>query len=135
MTFMTWNPRLSVKVAHFDDQHKQLLEYMNKLHDSMVSGTGSQVLADVLNKLVEYTSNHFKEEEKMMELYAYPERAAHKLEHEQLGQQVLELKQKYSSGQNILTITVMMFLKSWLMDHIQVVDKKYGDFFNNCGVT
>ncbi|HEX9079405.1 MAG TPA: hemerythrin domain-containing protein, partial [Desulfuromonadaceae bacterium] len=65
---------------------------------------------------------------------AYPEYAKHKGEHEKLVKQVLELQQKFQAGNAMLTMSVLSFLKEWLVKHIQGEDKKYGVYFNEKGI-
>jgi hemerythrin len=135
MALMEWSPAFSVKVKKFDDQHKKLVELVNQLHDAMRSGQGNAMLGVVLQQLISYTANHFSEEEKVMAANGYPDLAAHKVEHEKLVTQVLDLQKKFQAGSSMLTITVMNFLKDWLTNHIQGVDKKYGAFLNGKGVS
>jgi hemerythrin len=132
---MAWSPALSVKIQQFDDQHIKLVNMVNELHDAMKEGKGSVVLGRILNGLISYTSSHFTDEEQLMALHAYPETAAHKVEHEKLVRQVMELQSNFKAGKAILTLDVLMFLKEWLMKHIQGDDKRYGVYLNTKGVT
>ena len=134
MALMEWSPTFSVKVKKFDDQHKKLVELVNHLHDAMRSGQGNAMLGVVLQQLIAYTASHFADEEKTMQANGYPDLAAHKAEHEKLVAQVLDLQKKFQAGSAMLTLTVMNFLKDWLVNHIQGVDKKYGAFLNSKGV-
>jgi len=135
MAVMEWSPAFSVKVKKFDDQHKKLIDLLNQLHDAMKAGQGNAMLGVVLQSLITYTATHFKEEEQVMQANGYPDLPQHKLEHEKLVKQVLDLQKKFQSGGSVLTLTVMSFLKDWLTSHIQGVDKKYGVFLNAKGIS
>ncbi len=135
MALMEWNPALSVKVKKFDDQHKRLIELINQLHDSMKAGHGNDMVGTVLQSLITYTATHFKEEEKVMQANGFPEFASHKAAHDALVKQVLELQQKFQSGNAALTLSVMSFLKEWVVTHIQGTDKKYGVHLNAKGIS
>lgn len=135
MAIMEWSPAFSVKVKKFDDQHKKLVELLNQLHDAMKAGQGSAMLGVVLQSLITYTATHFKDEEQVMQANGYPDLAHHKAEHEKLVKQVLDLQKKFQSGGSVLTLTVMSFLKDWLITHIQGEDKKYGVFLNAKGIS
>ncbi len=135
MAIMEWNPTFSVKIKKFDDQHKKLVELLNQLHDAMKAGQGNAMLGPVLQSLINYTATHFKDEEQVMQANGYPELAAHKAEHEKLVKQVLDLQKQFQSGSSVLTLTVMSFLKDWLVKHIQGMDKKYGVFLNAKGIS
>jgi hemerythrin len=45
--------------------------------------------------------------------------------HEAIASQVEELRRNYRAGHAAMTIEVMVFLKSWLEDHILKSDKKF----------
>jgi hemerythrin len=135
MAVMEWSPAFSVKVKKFDDQHKKLIDLLNQLHDAMKAGQGNAMLGLVLQSLITYTATHFKEEEQVMQANGYPDLPQHKIEHEKLVKQVLDLQKKFQSGGGVLTLTVMSFLKDWLTSHIQGVDKKYGIFLNAKGIS
>ncbi len=135
MALMAWNTTLSVKVKQFDEQHMKLVDMVNELHDAMKEGKGNVALGKILNGLITYTATHFAAEEKLMAQHAYPDAAAHKQEHEKLVKQVLELQTNFKAGKAILTLDVMMFLKGWLVKHIQGDDRKYGAYLNSKGVS
>jgi len=134
MPLLHWDEGYSVKVRELDQQHQHLFALINTLHEAMSSGRGKEVLGKVLQELLEYTEYHFSNEERLFALHGYPVAGPHKAEHDKLTQQVRELKAKFDSGQTQITVDVMLFLKNWLNHHIQVVDKKYGEFFNEHGV-
>ena len=135
MALMEWSPAFSVKVKKFDDQHKKLVELVNQLHDAMKAGQGNAMLGVVLQQLISYTSSHFADEEKTMQAHGFPGLAAHKVEHEKLVAQVLDLQKKFQAGSAMLTLTVLNFLKDWLITHIKGVDQKYGEFLSSKGVS
>ena len=135
MALMEWSPVFSVKVKKFDDQHKKLVDLVNQLHDAMKAGQGNAMLGVVLQSLITYTATHFKDEEQVMQANGYPDLVRHKGEHEKLVKQVLDLQKKFQAGGSVLTMTVMSFLKDWLITHIQGEDKKYGVYLNAKGIS
>ena len=134
MALITWNPALSVDVELFDEQHKKLIDMINDVHDAMKVGKGNDVLGAILSGLVAYTATHFADEERLMDAHDYPDRAQHKLEHRRLVRQVIDLQKILEAGRTVQTLDVMMFLKDWLVKHIQGNDSRYGAFFNDRGV-
>ncbi len=134
MALIEWSPAYSVKVKKFDDQHKKLVDLINQLHDAMKSGQGNTVIGNVLQSLVTYTGTHFADEIKLMQSHAYPDLAKHQAEHDKFVKQVVEFQNKFKDGSAMLTMTVLSFLKDWLVKHIQGEDKKYGPFLNGKGI-
>jgi len=45
-----------------------------------------------------------------------------------------ELHQQLESGNSMITMDLMNFLKGWLVKHIKGTDKKYQAFFKSKGV-
>jgi hemerythrin len=134
MPIMEWSNDLSVGIIELDSQHKRLINLINDLHEAMSNGSGRAVLSPVLNGLVQYTATHFQAEEKYMKQFQYPAYAAHKAEHDSLTKKVLDFKHRFDSGQAMLTVELMTFLKSWLRSHILENDKKYGEVFKQQGL-
>jgi hemerythrin-like metal-binding protein len=134
-SLMKWGPQYSINVRMFDDQHKRLIDMVNQLNEAMNSGKGFDVLKTILGGLVEYTVTHFDDEEKILTKNNYPDLAAHKKEHEALKKTAGELLQKFNGNSNALSSEVMVFLKNWLVTHIQGSDKKYAQFLNSKGIS
>ncbi len=135
MALMDWSPDFSVKIKQFDDQHKKLVAMVNQLHDAMKLGKGAEVLGPTLDSLISYTASHFADEEKVMKQHCYPDFARHKVEHDKLTKQVLDLQKQYQTKKTALSVTVMSFLKDWLSNHIKGDDMKYGPFLKEKGVS
>jgi hemerythrin len=134
MAFIDWNDTYSVGVVKIDNQHKRLVQIINELSDAMGAGKGKDVLGNVLKELITYVNTHFKTEEEMMVQFGYQEYENHRYEHEKLTDEVKRFFDDYQAGKALLSVQIMNFLRSWLMDHIVVKDKKFGKFLNSKGV-
>jgi len=134
MPLYTWNPTYSVKVKRFDDDHQQLFSIINELHEGMKAGKGTEVLHDVLTKLLRYTERHFTAEEAVMQELGYPQLAAQIEQHRRFTTKIKETAEQYQAGAIGLSVEVLDFLSKWLTQHIVGVDKQYGDFMNAKGV-
>ncbi|MGB8010868.1 MAG: bacteriohemerythrin [Terriglobales bacterium] len=128
-----WNDSYSVKIEAMDAQHKRLFEIIAELYTAMRAGEGKKVAAGVLRRLIDYTVQHFEAEEKLMENNGYPDLAAHQTEHRALTAKVLAFKNDFDAGAVSITPDLMKFLENWLTNHIQTVDRKYGEFINAHG--
>ena len=135
MSLMEWTERMSVGVTQFDDEHKKLIVLINDLFDAVQAGRGRQALGAVLDELVDYTKTHFAHEEHQLKKTGYAAFAEHKKEHDALTKQVIDIQRKYHAGATaMLSMEVMSFLKSWLVNHIQGTDSLYTAFLNEKGV-
>ncbi len=59
-----------------------------------------------------------------MQAAGYKQYLSHKLEHDRFTRQVMDLQKQYHDGKATITIDVLNFLKDWLVNHIQGVDRK-----------
>ena len=133
--FIEWSDSLSVGVRELDDQHKELVRLVNVLYEALKAGRGREALKDILGGLVRYTKVHFATEERFFNRLGYPEKDEHIQQHRKLVDQVLEFKKKVDSGQDMISVNLLDFLKDWLINHIQVSDKKYGPFLSRRGLS
>ena len=134
MDFFEWKDNYSVGIKKIDEQHKKLVGYLNDLYESMKAGRGKAILGAVLKDLVEYTKTHFVTEESLMALYNFPDLEEHQKKHGKMAEHVLNLNQKFISGEISSPIQITNFLKDWLAKHIMETDKMCGPFLNEKGV-
>ena len=130
-----WNDSLLVGIRRVDEQHKQLVNYINELYRAMRGGESRQTTGKILADLIEYTSSHFKMEEDLFDQYGYPETDQHKTIHKELVAKVIDFQKQFEAGASELEMPLMEFLKDWLVDHIMKTDKKYVPFLHEQGVS
>jgi hemerythrin len=130
MALIEWSDSMSVKIPSIDEQHKKLIAMVNTLHEGIAKGNSKEVLVDVFDGLAEYTVEHFGYEEKFFKEFDYEDSEKHISEHQDLVQQVVELKQKLDNEEGFMFgLEVMDFLKNWLTEHIMGSDMDYSSFF------
>jgi hemerythrin len=134
MSLLKWTDSLSVGVSDLDLQHQQLVRMINTLHESMAEGHGNLALSQTIEGLINYTQTHFATEETYFARHGYPHAGAHQAQHQAFVAQVQDFKNGFDGGELFLSIDVMDFLSSWLVEHIQGSDKEYGPFLNERGV-
>lgn len=134
MAFFDWKEDYGVGIKKIDEQHKQLVGFLNDLYESMKAGKGKDALNTVMSGLLEYTKEHFVTEESLMKLYDYPDYESHREKHRKMAEHVLMLKGKVDSGELTRPLQITDFLKDWLSKHIMTTDKLYGPFLNQKGV-
>lgn len=122
---------LSVGVQQFDEDHCRLVAITNQLHDAIKAGTGSQVVQSTLQQLEEFTTQHFRAEEELLENFAYPYLEDHRVAHKGILDKLAQLK---TVSPEIQGSAIMQFLLDWLVNHTKDVDKKYTQFLNSKGV-
>ena len=125
MAAITWKDFYSVGDPTLDAQHQQIIGVINELYEAMEKKSTQQVIKPILDRLVKYTFEHFKQEEEVMAAVEYPDLIEHKALHDKIRQKTLDFKDNadFVTGQNLL-----VFLKEWWVGHIQTEDKKYAPF-------
>lgn len=128
MPLLEWTPALSCGFQGIDEDHKELLEITNTLFDAVVYGRGKEIVEEVLEELLDYTSWHFGHEERLMKEHGYPDYFHHKTEHALLTERVLAFQARYRNGDEKTPEELLSFLRRWLVQHFDQVDSRLGRF-------
>lgn len=131
MQQIEWNDSISVGVNKFDEDHKQLINFVNRLDHALQIKSTQQTMEEILHGLLNYTRIHFKNEENAMLQYDYPDYIRHKNEHDKLTSQVVEFAERLKAGKASFSLELMNFLSDWLINHIQKTDMHYKTFFQD----
>jgi hemerythrin-like metal-binding protein len=132
--FFAWSdPEHSVGVDIFDQEHKQLAELVTRLHTTLVTNRDRDLARQLLESLIAQTRVHFAHEEAVLETAVYPERTAHFAEHAVLLRELQDLLRQFHAG-NLSALALPMFLKNWLIPHIQTSDRKYAGTLRRQGL-
>ena len=134
MNLIEWSKDLSVGVQKIDNEHKQLIAIINKLHETQIVRGHKKIIEELIESLVIYTRTHFQTEERLMKNHECPTYLSHKKMHDHLVMQVYEFQQKYNHGIIPSSNELAIFLQNWLTHHIQGTDKQMGLFLNQNGV-
>ena len=124
MSIMKWTESLSVGVTEIDNQHKAIINIINKIYDCVVSNQGRENVEALLPELYWYASEHFKHEELYMYENSYSAVKEHKSKHESMLAKIQDVMKDFDNefkNPNDLT----EFLKDWLINHIMVEDMGY----------
>ena len=137
VSLIEWNDaKYSTDIERFDDQHKQLFNLLNDLHEAMEEGHAQEELGDILRELEEYTEYHFGDEEGFMQDCGYAQDCSecfrdHEEMHENFASKVTELRKKHENG-DFITMEVLEFARDWLDNHIAGgdQDQSYSEYYN-----
>lgn len=125
---IVWKDIYNIGVPQIDEQHKKLIEIINELYDAQKKGQGQLVIGSILDRLVDYTIMHFSDEEGLFLNSAYPNADNHKKEHLSFTEKIMEFKNDQRSGNIILSLKTIDYLKDWTINHILGTDKEYTDY-------
>lgn len=133
--FLEWSNEISIGVPVIDEQHRRLFIMVNTLYLASTSGENGKAIEDIFEELISDTVFHFKTEEEFFEKCGYPLRKEHVDEHDRLTEKALELQQGLTDGTRTLTFEFMVTLRDWLVDHTTGLDKDFGDYIKENGIT
>ena len=124
MSFMHWNSSLSIGIEVIDEQHKQIVSYINEL-DTAIRDKDDKGIKHVLDELIDYTMTHFAFEENLLQKGGYPHFDAHKQVHETFKKRIEEYVTQFEQGEAVGRKLLSM-LRVWLTNHIKRDDMDYG---------
>lgn len=102
-----------------------LVDYINDLHSAMSNHRSARELLEILHKLRDYTSTHFRDEEKHFVHTDYPTVKDHLQIHREFEAKVDEVERGIKEGTITLSMDLLSFLKDWLVKHIMGMDAQY----------
>lgn len=122
MSLMNWDASLKLGVDAMDEEHRELLVLMNKIHDGYQAGEN---VNDLVARLGAACVRHFRDEEAFMRSIAYKELATHQRVHQHLLDQYATHAQAIKAAGGKANDAFFSFLKLWLLSHIKSIDAKY----------
>ena len=125
-------PEYMTGIDLIDDEHRQLFAYANQVYELLQEEFMPDKydnIADVLQKLRDYTKQHFSDEEAYMESIGYKRIFSQKVQH----QEFINHLEKWnlqdidnSENQDAVIAEMLEFLTDWLVHHIMEQDTKIG---------
>lgn len=112
-----WSAKYSSGIDVIDDDHKVLIELINKCDDVVNNEKSENMISSILHDLLNYVDYHFKREEILMKMCGFQDTAKHKRLHENLSINVNEYIKEYGSGK-LTADSLLNSLINWLVNHI-----------------
>ncbi len=121
-----WSKDLETGNPLIDQQHKELINAINKLLDACAKGQGRTEIESTLRFLSDYITRHFKDEEALQLKYQYPDYANHKKYHEGFKKVVADIVREFQQGGANVALVAKLnsSIANWLINHIKKEDVK-----------
>jgi hemerythrin len=129
-----WDDKYSVGISMIDEEHKKFIGILNKIIYAKEHNVNPEELKQILREMTDYTLMHFTTEEAYMKAFNYPEYQDHKEEHRGFSSEIIAYTYKVIKGDYQFASELIEYLKHWLVNHIQVTDKKYIDCYKENGL-
>jgi len=125
---VAWSEEYELGCEFVDSQHKRLFELVNNISTACRDGQDVKKLNETLDFLLQYTVQHFIDEEAFQIKCNFPDYQRHKQLHEDfketVTEKVAEFREKGST--KYLSDTVNKIVVKWLVNHILMEDMKIG---------
>ncbi len=121
---IAWNDSMSTGVTEIDNQHKELINMLNSLSETMRSGKGRDEIEQILLFAGEYAQKHFECEEQYFIEYNCPAGPQNKTSHEYFIARFTELMGDFREQGSSFALVMKIYneLSNWLIQHILGVD-------------
>ena len=129
-----WKEEYSIGISIIDKEHKELIRIMNAAMVAKQHGDNIDEISELLKELTTYALKHFSTEESYMIEFNYPEFQYHKEEHHDFSEKAIAYCNRVIEGDYHISNEIFEYLKEWLVNHIQITDKKYVECFRENGV-
>jgi hemerythrin len=115
---------MTTGVESVDDQHKQLITWLNELLVAMSKGQGRNEISGLLDQLGTYAGTHFGHEEACMAKYNCPVAAQNIAQHKDFVITFTSFKEEFDHDgpTTHLVVRVESELMRWLSGHIKRTD-------------
>ncbi len=113
-----WSRRWETGIKSIDDQHKKLVDIINKLIKARFEHTEDQYLKECMTELVNYTKTHFADEEKFYEEHQFDGIHEHKAQHNVLVKQIIHILEEMRDGKFDVAEELTTVLQNWLIKHV-----------------
>ena len=131
---MEWISDYQHGIIWQDLQHRQLVDKMNELLESIISGRDKEAFFETVKFVREYTTSHFRTEEMYMQTWEYPHREAHVREHRGFIDDFNSYLSKCIYHESESSAELINKLTTWFFNHTQTTDKKLAAFLLEKGI-
>ena len=134
MTLLTWSHECLVGVQAVDDQHGILMDTLNELRAMLVHGADRRSICLQLERLIEFTQMHFQSEEQLLQQEGFPGLNEHRVAHQHLLAKLYKALEQINRDEFVHFSSLLEFLPSWYLDHVEQLDQPFGRWLNERGV-
>jgi len=124
MTLLTWKPEYSVGIESVDFEHREMIELINTIYEAIEDKKDPELIEHFLGEVHATISAHFALEERVMRNANYDEFEAHKEDHEELLDQILDLMDKFFDVPEKGLQLLQENLSDWFAGHFSTFDAR-----------
>jgi hemerythrin len=131
--FFQWENDYATGIQEIDHQHKEMIMLVRDLFRICYDSDNENQRNNFLELALigeKYIENHFLTEEEYMLMQNYPQYEGHKKRHDKMLEDTKEMVEKIT-GEKKTLLDGVIFIREWLDEHINSIDKDMGEFLYN----
>ncbi len=128
MALAYWRDICMTNFPEIDEEHAALIKVLQSIYQDIQCKEERTRIQSKLNYLFEAALVHCEHEERLMEAYSYPDLKDHVDRHEELLNDVLNLRLKAEDRDVMLTLDMIHSIAAWLGRHSWDEDLKLVQF-------
>lgn len=122
-----WSDAFKINVSTMDSQHEGLFGAVNAAYSAIKFQTGHNNIQEKIAQLAELVKQHLESEEILLAKAKYPDLIPHSKVHAAVLNELAARISKAQGKDDDALMSVVLFVKIWLIDHIFRVDRRYSD--------
>lgn len=128
MDKLSWSDTLAIGIEEIDRHHQELIGIRNKLVEccKLDDAPHSETFHNILADLFDYARRHFHVEEALMQSFDYPELDAHRNEHQEFIEKIVDISIGVARDPGIHD-KALDLLTEWLVTHLLQTDLRIRD--------
>jgi hemerythrin-like metal-binding protein len=134
VTLLTWSHECIVGVEAIDNQHGILMDTLNELRFMLLRGGDRRRVSLQLERLIDLTQMHFHSEEQLLLQQRFPGVKEHRTAHHHLLAKLYAALEQINHEEVLHFPSLLAFLPSWYLDHVEKLDQPCGTWLNAQGV-
>jgi hemerythrin len=123
MALLQWKDSFSTGMASVDYEHKELIDLINRLHDTWMGQGAEASVEGFFGDLFTGISAHFALEEHLMREHRYDQLAVHKGDHERLLDEIRDIMDDFEQDPRG-TEKLAARLEAWFGRHFETHDAR-----------
>jgi hemerythrin len=124
MALLQWKSDYSLGIPSVDHEHRELIGMINTVYEHMAEGSDQIAIEACLEDIYAGIASHFALEERHMREARYEEFQAHKDEHEDLLDQLMEIVDEFIDDPESGRTTLKKSLADWFGQHFATFDAR-----------
>lgn len=129
MTHFEWTSDLETGNSEIDEQHKSLFALANELQTATETHAADrETVEDCVWQLTDYVTQHFADEQELMERAGYPALPVHIGLHDYLTGETMRMTARFMNGETLVPDDIAPFITTWLRRHIGEADRAFVEY-------